>query len=201
MSARRAPFRPLATGTEKPPKHGAGGMRSMFISMIVLLGIILLWQALTPQASKVEQPAVDVKASARGVINATSWPIRVPNLGPEWRATTARFDKRGGVKTWEVGYVRIDDDSVFVSLAQTGAFGKEKVSDDWEREVTKNGGSNGDITIDGTTWHTFIAPEKNPRTALLPATQGPVAVSVTGLGDKKNLLHIAKAWQDAQPAQ
>lgn len=194
MSGGRIPGRrKMATGTEAPPKHGVGGWRSLFISTLILLGVVLLWQALTPTVERVEQPGVDVPASGRYAEEQTGWPLHVPDLGPEWRATSARFEPRAGARTWEVGYVRTDDASVFVSVAQTGDLGDAASAEDWLRQYTRGGGGTDTVVIDGRQWQGFTAQEDNPRHALVPAKQGEVAIAVSGLGDPANLVVVAES--------
>lgn len=188
-------------GTEKPPKHGGGSWRSLVISMLVILGGVLLWQALTPNVSRVERAAVDVAASARAVHVDTSWPILVANLGDEWKPTSVRFDDRAGTRTWEVGYTRTDDETVFVSVAQTGAFGSATPSQEWVREFTRSGGSDGAVTVGQHDWQAFTATEKrNPRYSLVaPEGATPLPVIVSGLGDKANLATVANSLKPYTP--
>ncbi len=188
----------MRMGTEKPPKHGGGTWRSLVISMIVILAGVLLWQALTPNVSRVEQRAVDVSASARGVHRETAWPILVADLGPEWKPTSVRFDDKAGVKTWEVGYTRTDDETVFVGVAQTAS--SASTNEDWVREFTRSGGADGTVTVGGSEWSAFTAMEKNPRHSLVaPPGATPVAVVVSGLGDKANLATVAAALKPYTP--
>ena len=191
----------MRMGTEKPPKHGGGTWRSLVISMIVILAGVLLWQALTPNVSKVEQRAVDVAASARAVHDDTSWPILVADLGPEWKPTSVRFGDKAGVKTWEVGYTRTDDETVFVGVAQTGQFAAGRAPAEWVREFTRSGGADGDTTVGGHSWAAFTSMETtNPRHSLVaPEGAGQMSVIVSGLGDKANLATVAGALKPYEP--
>lgn len=189
------PRTPLPTGTETPRKHGVGGWRSLFISTLVLLGVVLLWKSLSPTVGQVERRPVDVAASASYVAQETGWPIRVPQLGEEWRPTSVRFDAQGGARTWEIGYVRDDDPSVFVSVAQSGEVGSGDAANAWVREFTRGGGETGPVQVNGETWTGYTAQEKNPRHALVPQLQGQVATVVSGLGDPANLAAVAGSLQ------
>lgn len=193
--------KPGRLGTEKPPKHGGGSWRSLVISMLVILAGVLLWQALTPNVSKVERPAVDVAASAKAVHGDTGWPILVADLGPEWKPTSVRFDDRAGARTWEVGYTRNDDDTVFVSVAQSGAFGSGAPSQEWVREFTRSGGADGQFTVGAHEWSAFTATEKkNPRYSLVsPAGATPLPVVVSGLGDRAHLASVAASLKPYTP--
>ena len=188
-------------GTEKPPKHGAGGWRSLVISMLVILGGVLLWQALTPNVSRVERQAVDVSASARAVHDDTTWPILVADLGPQWKPTSVRFDDRAGLRTWEVGYTRTDDETVFVSVAQTGQFAAGRAPAEWVREFTRSGGADGTAPVGAREWAAFTSMEtNNPRHSLVaPDGSGPMLVIVSGLGDKSNLTTVASSLKPYTP--
>lgn len=190
---------PMATGTEAPRKHGAGGFRSLILSMLVLVAVVFLWQALTPTVSKVDRPALDISVSADDVVRQTSWPILVPDLGPEWRATSVNFSERAGARTWEVGYVQPGDDSVFVSVAQTGELDAATSPAEWTTEFTRAGGQTGAVTIGEQTWTSYTASERNPRHSLVPKTQGEVAVVISGLGDPANLVAVAESLKPYQP--
>lgn len=189
-----------AMGTEPPPKHGAGGWRSLVISMLVILAGVLLWQALTPSVSRVERAPVDVGVSARAVHDETNWPILVADLGPEWKATSVRFDDRAGARTWEVGYTRTDDETVFVNVAQTGQYGPAEAPTEWVREFTRSGGADGEVAVGQHRWPAFTAMENNPRHSLVaPAGATPLAVVVSGLGDRANLVTVAGALEPYTP--
>ncbi len=191
-------------GTQPPPAHGTGGWRSLVISMLLIGAVVLAWLALSPSPDRVPREAVDVDASARSVAGQTSWPLLVADPGPGWTATYVRFGNRAGVPTWEAGYVRDGDDSVYVSVAQTGAFASGAPSAAWLSELTRGGGQDGTARVAGSEWTAYTAPGDSPRRALVPPRGAtPLAVVVSGLGDQGNLVTVAASlqpWRSAAPA-
>lgn len=123
-----------------------GNLRSMVISMLVILAAVLAWYAMVPRTGAVVQPAVDVTSVATLVRQETSWPISQPHLPTGWKATNVRFAVAGdGIKTWHAGY--LSPDGNYVSIDQAAG-----VTDRWVSVQTSKGAVEGTLSAAGTTW-------------------------------------------------
>jgi Protein of unknown function (DUF4245) len=130
------------------PRRGFGSVRSMVISMIVIMVAVLAWVAMVPRVREVSQPAVDVTSVASQVRQETGWAISQPRLPAGWKATSVRFtSSAGGVRTWHAGY--LSPDGHYVSIDQTPAAG---ATGTWVSAQTSNGQGEGTLSAAGTTW-------------------------------------------------
>ena len=138
---RASPGRPAA-------RRGFGNLRSMVISMVVILAAVLAWTAMVPRVNEISQPAVDVTSVARQVRQETSWAISQPQLPAGWKATNVRFTTAGdGVRTWHAGY--LSPEGNYVSIDQTTVTGATEV---WVTAHTSGGQAEGTVTAAGTMW-------------------------------------------------
>lgn len=130
------------------PRRGFGSVRSMVISMIVIMVAVLAWVAMVPRVREVSQPAVDVTSVASQVRQETGWAISQPQLPAGWKATNVRFtSSAGGVRTWHAGY--LSPDGHYVSIDQTPTAG---ATGTWVSAQTSNGQGEGTLSAAGTTW-------------------------------------------------
>jgi hypothetical protein len=121
-------------------------MRSMVISMVVILAALLVWVAMVPRVRAINQPAVDVSSVARQVRRETAWPISQPALPAGWRATSVRFAAAaGGLLTWHAGY--LSPGGSYISIDQTKA-----ATDQWVSAETAGGQAEGTLSAAGATW-------------------------------------------------
>ena len=127
-------------GLQQPAsRRGLGNLRSMVISMVVIMAAVLAWVAMVPRVREISQPAVDVTSVARQVRQETGWAISQPRLPAGWKATNVRFDSAAdGVRTWHAGY--LSPDGHYVSIDQTGVTG---ATDNWISARTSNGQAEG----------------------------------------------------------
>lgn len=130
------------------PRRGLGSVRSMVISMIVIMVAVLAWVAMVPRVREVSQPAVDVTSVATHVRQETGWAISQPQLPAGWKATNVRFTSSAdGVRTWHAGY--LSPDGHYVSIDQTATAG---ATGTWVSAQTSNGQGEGTLSAAGTTW-------------------------------------------------
>jgi hypothetical protein len=128
--------------------RGLGSLRSMVISMVVILAAVLAWVAMVPRVREVSQPAVDVTSVARQVRQETGWAISQPRLPAGWKATNVRFTAAAdGVRTWHAGY--LSPDGHYLSIDQTEKTG---ASGSWISDRTSNGQPEGTLSAAGRTW-------------------------------------------------
>ena len=140
-------------------RHGMGNLRSMVISMVVILAALLVWWAMVPRELGQGQPAVDVTSVARQVRQETSWPISQPQLPAGWKATNVRFTTAGdGLRTWHAGYLSPEgmcpedkgpEAKCYVSIDQTSV---ASATDRWVSTQTSNGQADGTLSAAGTVW-------------------------------------------------
>jgi hypothetical protein len=135
-------------------RRGLGNLRSMVISMVVIMAAGLVWFAMVPRVREISQPAVDVTSVARQVRQETGWAISQPQLPAGWKATNVRFESGAdGVRTWHAGY--LSPDGHYLSIDQTGVTG---ATDNWISARTSNGQAMGTLSAAGTTWHKMSSP-------------------------------------------
>ena len=101
MSTTSVPDTAAAASLQQPAaRRGFGNLRSMVISMVVIMAAVLAWVAMVPRVREISQPAVDVTSVARQVRQETGWAISWPRLPAGWKATNVRFDSAAdGVST------------------------------------------------------------------------------------------------------
>ena len=136
-----------------------GTLRSMVISMVLILAAVLAWTAMVPRVRGISQPAVDVSSVARQVRQETSWGIAQPQLPAGWKATSVRFAPAGdGLRTWHVGY--LSPEGNYVSIDQTSVAG---ATDRWVSTQTSNGHADGSLSAAGTVWQKLSSSETVQR--------------------------------------
>ena len=131
-----------------PPaaRRGFGSLRSLVISMVVILAAVVAWTAMVPRIREINQPAVDVTTVARQVRQETSWAISQPQLPAGWKATNVRFTAAGdGLRTWHAGYLSPDGNYISIDQTQSG-------TDAWVSAQTSNGQADGTVFAAGTSW-------------------------------------------------
>jgi Tfp pilus assembly protein PilV len=174
------------------PRRGLGSLRSMVISMVVILAGVLAWVAMVPRVREVSQPAVDVTSVATQVRRQTGWAISQPRLPAGWKATNVRFTAAGGgVETWHAGY--LSPDGQYVSIDQTPATG---ASQSWVAAVTSNGQAEGTLAAAGTTWRKLSSRDTVQR-SLLSRAPGvrPLITVLSGTAPYAQLAEFAEALE------
>lgn len=136
-----------------------GTLRSMVISMVLILAAVLVWVAMVPRVREVDQPAVDVTSVARQVRQETSWAVSQPQLPQGWKPTNVRFTTTGGgAPTWHVGY--LSPEGNYVSIDQTSVTG---ATDLWVSTHTSNGQPEGTLSAAGRVWQKLSSKETVQR--------------------------------------
>ena len=162
-------------------RRGFGSMRSMVISMVVILVAVLAWVAMVPRISEISQPAVDVTSVARQVRQETSWAISQPQLPAGWKATNVRFTVAGdGLRTWHAGY--LSPDGNYVSIDQTQA-----ATDVWVSAQTSGGQPDGTLSAAGTLWQKLSSRDTVQRSLVSrgsPANEPSTVLSGTASYDQ-----------------
>lgn len=134
-----------------------GSLRSMVISMVVIMAAGLAWFAMVPRVREISQPAVDVTSVARQVRIETSWAISQPQLPAGWKATNVRFAAAGGgLRTWHAGY--LSPEGNYVSIDQT-----QRATDEWVSAQTSDGRAEGTLRAGGATWQKLSSVETVQR--------------------------------------
>ena len=166
---------PAPGGRQPEARRGFGNLRSMVISMVVILAAVLVWVAMVPRVREVRQPALDVTSVARQVRQETAWAISQPQLPPGWRATNVRFGAAGdGVRTWHAGY--LSPEGNYVSLDQAPA---TAATDSWVSTLTSNGQAEGMIAAAGRTWQKLSSRDIVQRSLVSRGTGADAATALT----------------------
>lgn len=174
------------------PRRGFGSLRSMIISMVVILAAVLAWVAMVPRVREVNQPAVDVTSVAVQVRRQTGWAISQPRLPAGWKATNVRFTPvAGGAGTWHAGY--LSPDGHYVSIDQTPA---TAANQSWVSAVTSNGQAEGNLAAAGMTWRKLSSRDTVQR-SLLSTAPGvrPLTTALSGTAPYLQLAEIAEALE------
>jgi hypothetical protein len=181
---------PAPPGQAAP--RGMGNMRSMVISMVVILMAMLAWVAMVPRVREVSQPAVDVTSVARQVRQETSWAISQPQLPAGWKATNVRFTAAGGgFRTWHAGY--LSPDGNYVSIDQTVVAG---ATDDWLSARTSKGQAEGTLAAAGTTWQKLSSRATVQRSLVSKGTGASgLATVLSGTAPYSQLAQFAEALE------
>jgi hypothetical protein len=139
---------PAPAAQQPAPRRGLGNVRSLVISLVVIIVAVLAWVAMVPRVREISQPAVDVSSVARQVRQETGWAISQPRLPAGWKATNARFDSAAdGARTWHAGY--LSPDGQYLSIDQTEGTG---ASASWISGRTSQGQAEGTISAAGRMW-------------------------------------------------
>jgi len=150
VSTTSGPDTVSAPALSRPPARcGFGNLRSMVMSMVVVLAAVLAWVAMVPRVQEISQPAVDVTSVAVQVRRETGWAISQPQLPPGWKATNVRLESTAeGARAWHVGY--LSPGGHYVSIDQAAVSGATL---SWISARTSNGQAEGTLSSAGTTWH------------------------------------------------
>jgi Protein of unknown function (DUF4245) len=150
---------------EPPARRGMGTLRSMVISMVVIIAAGLVWLAMVPRVREISQPAVDVASMAKQVRQQTSWAISQPQLPAGWKATNVRLSAAGdGLRTWHAGY--LSPEGNYLSIDQT-----PHATDAWVAAQTSNGRAEGTMPAGGATWEKLSSRDTVQR-SLVSRTAG-----------------------------
>jgi len=180
-----------APAAQQPARgRGLGSLRSLIISMVVIMVAVLAWVAMVPRVSEINQPAVDVSSVARQVRQETGWAISQPVLPAGWKATNVRFETAAdGVRTWHAGY--LSPDGQYLSIDQTAAAGG---SDSWISDRTSRGRTEGTLAAAGKTWLKLSAPDILQRSLVSKGTSAPdLATVLSGTAPYAQLARFAEA--------
>lgn len=184
----------MPAGAAQPPvaRRGMGNLRSMVISMVVVLAAALAWVAMVPRPREVSQPPVDVTSVARQVRQETSWAISQPQLPAGWKATNVRFAAGGAFRTWHAGYLSPDGD--YISIDQTVVTGAgAEATADWLSERTSNGQAEGTLAAAGKTWQRLSSRDTVQRSLVSrEAGLGGVVTVLSGTGSYTQLAQFAE---------
>ena len=181
---------PAPAGQPPTPRRGLGNLRSMVISMVVIMVAVLAWVAMVPRVQKISQPAVDVASVATQVRGETGWAISQPRLPVGWKATNVRFETAAdGVRTWHAGY--LSPDGQYLSIDQTAVAGG---SDNWISARTSKGRTEGTLAAAGQTWLKLSAPNIVQRSLVSKGTSAPdLATVLSGTAPYAQLARFAEA--------
>ena len=167
-----------------------GTLRSMVISMVVIMAAGLVWLAMVPRVREISQPAVDVTSMASQVRQQTSWAISQPQLPAGWKATNVRFTAAGdGLRTWHAGY--LSPEGNYVSIDQT-----RLATDVWVSAQTSDGRAEGTLSAGGATWQKLSSGDTVQR-SLVSRGSGAVELStvLSGTAPYAQLAQFAEALE------
>jgi hypothetical protein len=173
-------------------RRSSGNLRSMVISMVVILAAVLVWVAMVPRVREISQPAIDVTSVAKQVRQETGWAISQPMLPVGWKATSARFAAAGdGLRTWHAGY--LSPDGNYLSIDQTDV---ADATDDWLSARTSNGQPEGTVSAARRTWEKFSSGATLQRSLVSEGSGARgLATVLSGTAPYVELEHFAEALE------
>lgn len=166
-------------------RHSGGNVRSMVISMAVILGMVFVVVWLIPRPNAIEQPAVDVSNAAQGAASQLPFAPVVPDGPAGWTATSANVNRStDGVVTWHIGYRT--DAGKYLALETA-----RDTTRTWLRAQTQSGDAQGEQTIGGEVWQRYLQPDRERYS--LVRTQDGQTLLVTGEGGYGVLTELVQA--------
>ncbi|TWP37424.1 DUF4245 domain-containing protein [Leekyejoonella antrihumi] len=172
-----------------PTRRGMSGtVKSMIISMIVVLGACLIWIAMVPRVSSVSTPVTDLPGLVRETVRSQHWDVAVADGLPSgWEPTNVLLlTPAGRPVTWQAGYQ--GPNNAYAAVLQT-----RNGDAAWRSDQTSNGSRAGTVTIAGVTW-TKYQQSSNSQLSLVRSTPvGGLSTVVTGTTDWAQLKMFAAA--------
>lgn len=179
---------PEVEETPAPRRGMRAGVRSMIISLLILLAGVAVWIAMVPRVSSVSSPVVDPQGIAREVGADQKWDIAVPvGLPTGWAAQNVRlltFDKQPD--TWQAGYDA--PGGGYVALLQT-----KNGDATWVKNQTYSGVESGTVVIGGVSWTKYDRASKDQKSLVRSQPLSGLSTIVTGLGSWEQLQQFAGA--------
>lgn len=164
-----------------PPRRTMGNWRSLVLSLLVILAAILVWLAFVPRPASIRQPDVDVAAVARQAHRDDGVTLSVPDPGPQWRATSARWGRsQEGLPTWHAGYYRKSDDETYIAVQQTPGSAEPRAAESWLADAVAHGRPDGTVSVDGADWRKYTTSGDPVRRALVRSGSGRDLTTVVG---------------------
>lgn len=177
------------------PRRMRGGVRSMVISMIVLLAAVAVWVAMVPRVSSVSTPVADPQGIAREIGAQQKWDIAIPvGLPDGWSAqnvTLLTFEKQPA--TWQAGYDAPGGGYVAVFQTRDG-------DRTWVKNQTYSGVQAGTVTIGGVSWTRYDRASKDQKSLVRSQPLSGLSTVVTGLASWEQLQQFAGALQPISQA-
>ncbi len=168
------------------PSHGRKNVMDMVRSLALIGGMVAVIVLLVPQSDQAVVQPVDLQGAVKAAEFAADVPVVVPELGEQWRVTSARRDRPvdGQPATWHIGYLTPSEGYAGLEVA-------DAVDRTWVERVTSAGTEAGTQDVDGTPWRVFESQEPR-RTSLLLEQDGRTTV-VTGSAVLDELVEVAAA--------
>lgn len=178
-------------------------MRDLVASLVVLLGVVglIAWMLGTcefnpggPSADRDAAPEVNLSDELDSMVHQLDFPLRHPDPGQGWQATSANTSASGGgggESIARIGWLSPEDN--YVRLAQSTAAAEYVVADESERrpeslEVTDT------VDVHGQAWQVYPAYEQEDAWV---TTMDGVRVMITGNGTHEEFRAMAEAVEDA----
>lgn len=185
------PVQPVQPVPSRPARgsHGRGSGADMIRSMIVVIGVVAVFIALTPRTDGVAVRVVDVAGPLSQARASAPYDVLSPDLagpgrlGPGWRAASAGSSTdRHGALTWRVGFLTPSD--AHAALVQSDEPAQAFLAD-----VSAQGAPAGTQVAGEQEWQRLYQEAEDQRT-LWRAAEGSTVV-VTGTASWDELAELA----------
>ena len=145
-----------------PARRRRGGAADLVRSLVIVLAIVGLIIAISPQPSGDAMRAGDFDAAVQTARLSATYDVVVPGPLPEgWRTVSAQAEPHGATVVWRVGLR--GPDGGFVAIEQSPD-GQGPLA----REIAATAQPGEQTTLDGVTWQRFTTGETRALLRKLP---------------------------------
>lgn len=187
---------PPVTAAPAGRSRASRGIRDILWSMAVVMAVVLFLLLVTKRPTPDPVRVIDYGTTLALARAQAEYPVLAPTaLGPDWRATSARWEPTaasGDVPAWHLGMVAPDDTYVQVSQAAIDPADATAVAD-YVDEQTAAGRPDGTSVVAGRTYERRLAPDPEQR-SLVAVSDAGVTV-ITGTASWETLEAFAGALQ------
>jgi Protein of unknown function (DUF4245) len=144
-------------------RQSVGGLVGAVAMSLLLIGAVWLLSRFQQHDPINPAPTVDFKGPLAEARAAAPFPVLAPHpVPPGWRATSARWDGSGPVKTWHLGLLTARGvDAQYVGLDQSN-----DVPGEFLAATTRADEPHGNVRIEGAAWRVLTSSDGH-ETALV----------------------------------
>ncbi|MDV6011534.1 DUF4245 domain-containing protein [Haloechinothrix sp. LS1_15] len=191
---------------ESTAKRLGQGVRDLVLSLAILLGIIAVISMIIgscefspggPSVDPDAAPEVDAGQELQRMATRVDFPVRSPELGQDWQATSA--NSAAAVNPEADTIVRVGwltPGGEYIRLSQSPAPAPYVVADETERSPGALEAT-GEVTVGDHEWQEYPALENEVAWVV---TLDEVQVMITGSAGEKEFGEMARAVLEAEPA-
>jgi hypothetical protein len=168
-------------------RQSVGGLAGAVVMSLILIGAIWLLSRFQHHDAVNPAPTVDFSASLAQARDEAPFKVLAPDpVPPGWRATSARWDAAGPVRTWHLGLLTSGAHPDYVGLDQSNDVPQEFIA-----ATTTADEPTGSVSIGGVAWRTLSSSDGG-ETALVLQRPGVTSI-VSGTASESVLEGYAES--------